>query len=195
MRRRLSRAEQQGLTRTRLLDVAEAAFSTRGYHQASLEAIAEEAGYSKGAVYSNFGSKGDLFLALMDRKAEAEEAALTADHGEQVGPPTGVPGSDSLGWALATLDFFLVAVHDPTLRAALAGRYREARARLGRLLVGDRHRVRWGSPDEAAAVAMALGSGLLIQAALEPEAVAPDLYGRALNQLMDSSEPEPPRGK
>lgn len=61
-RRRLTREESQAQTRGRLLDAARTVFAGRGYHGASVEEIAEEAGYSKGAVYSNFESKEEIFL-------------------------------------------------------------------------------------------------------------------------------------
>ena len=61
-----TRKETQAETRARLLEVAEEAFAEGGYHLASLERIAERAGFSKGAVYSNFASKEDLTLAVLD---------------------------------------------------------------------------------------------------------------------------------
>src|SRR5580704_19553287 len=64
--RRLTRAEQQVRTRTRLIEAATKVFARRGFHQASVEEIAEEAGYSHGAVYSNFDGKADLFLAVFE---------------------------------------------------------------------------------------------------------------------------------
>lgn len=62
---RLTRAQQQAQTRERLLAAAELVFSRLGYGGASIELIASEAGYSKGAVYSNFLSKDALFLELL----------------------------------------------------------------------------------------------------------------------------------
>src|SRR5258706_4968023 len=80
---RLSRAEQRDLTRTRLLDAAEKVFVDRGFHAASVDEVAEEAGYSKGAVYSNFENKDELFLAVLERRvtsrALAIEGAVSAD--------------------------------------------------------------------------------------------------------------------
>src|SRR3984885_7184390 len=64
--RRLTRAEQQAQTRARLIDAAAKVFARRGFQAASVEEIAEEAGYSHGAVYSNFEGKADLFLAVFE---------------------------------------------------------------------------------------------------------------------------------
>jgi AcrR family transcriptional regulator len=63
---RLSRAERASRTRRELLGAAERRFVRDGYHATTLEAIAADAGYSKGAVYSAFDGKADLFLALAD---------------------------------------------------------------------------------------------------------------------------------
>jgi AcrR family transcriptional regulator len=67
---RLTRAESAALTRERLLAAAERVFFERGFHGASLEAVAEEAGLTKGAVYSRFESKADLFLAFQEERNE-----------------------------------------------------------------------------------------------------------------------------
>jgi TetR/AcrR family transcriptional regulator, transcriptional repressor of aconitase len=63
---RLSREENQALTRARLLSVAKQHFARDGYAASSLDRIAEEAGFSKGAVYSNFAGKDELFLGVLE---------------------------------------------------------------------------------------------------------------------------------
>jgi len=67
MDRRLSRRESQAVTRERLLEVAADQFFEHGYRGTSLERVADLAGFSKGAVYSNFNGKEELVLAVMDR--------------------------------------------------------------------------------------------------------------------------------
>ena len=71
---RISRSERKARTREELLVAARRVFLRRGFHGATLEEIADEAGYTKGAVYSNFAGKDDLFLALLvehyQRRAE-----------------------------------------------------------------------------------------------------------------------------
>ncbi len=62
---RLTRAQQQAVTRERLLAAAEQIFARHGYGGASIELITSEAGYSKGAIYSNFESKEAVFLELL----------------------------------------------------------------------------------------------------------------------------------
>src|SRR5438270_13707534 len=72
------RDEQKAMTRQRLLEAAEAGFARRGFHGASVEEIAREAGATTGAVYSNFAGKEDLFLALF----EASTASQVGEYSE-----------------------------------------------------------------------------------------------------------------
>ncbi len=62
---RTTRRDSQARTRADLIAAARQVFLARGFHAATLEEIAERAGYTKGAVYSNFRGKDDLFLALL----------------------------------------------------------------------------------------------------------------------------------
>ena len=77
-RKRLSREDSRDRTTQRLLAAARKLFAKRGLSDTSLEDIAEEAGYTRGAFYSNFSSKGDLFIELLRRDHEATNAQLRA---------------------------------------------------------------------------------------------------------------------
>lgn len=121
---RLSRSEQQQRTRTALVAAAARTFARDGYHAASLEAIAASAGYSKGAVYSNFRGKAELFLAVMELGIQAVEQQPSQLWGEV---PTGPDASprpmsdwDGVGIALATLEYVAAASRDPDLAPQLA---------------------------------------------------------------------------
>ena len=86
---RLSRAEQNDRNRALLLAAARRVFLERGYYAATLDQIADEAGFSKGAVYSRFASKADMFLALLEdriaeRAAHAEHTVAVTEDGPQV---------------------------------------------------------------------------------------------------------------
>ncbi|MBH0776963.1 TetR/AcrR family transcriptional regulator [Nocardia bovistercoris] len=67
---RLSRAQQQEVTRRKVLDAAEAEFVQRGFRGATVDAIAERANLTRGAVYSNFPGKRALYLEVLARGAE-----------------------------------------------------------------------------------------------------------------------------
>src|SRR5215218_10445422 len=83
----LTRKERQERTREELVAAAARVFARRGYHKATVEEIAAEAGFSTGAVYSNFGGKEELFLAIADRQvaARVEEIVAVADAAEAEG--------------------------------------------------------------------------------------------------------------
>jgi AcrR family transcriptional regulator len=75
-RKRLRRDESQAQTRQALLEAAEELFEARGFSATSIADIAEEAGYTTGALYSNFASKEDLYLEVLERRVTAEMTAL-----------------------------------------------------------------------------------------------------------------------
>lgn len=166
----MTRAESRRHTREKILASAQELFSTQGYRGTSLDQIAETAGFSKGAVYSNWGSKEALFLDLLD-------AAST-----QQNPEAGIDLTPT-PWALATLEFFLEAINNEETRAALAARYEQARTGLAAQLSRGGEEPEWGSWEELASVVMALGSGLIIQSAIDPKAVDTTLVNRIVHQL------------
>ena len=69
MRTAFTREERRTQTRSELLDAAEQLFSEQGFHATSVDQVADEAGYTKGAVYSNFADKDDI-LRNFGRPAE-----------------------------------------------------------------------------------------------------------------------------
>lgn len=75
---RLTREQSRDQTRQRLLDAAQSIFLSKGFVAASVEDIAEQAGYTRGAFYSNFGSKSELFLQLLKRDHENVMADMRA---------------------------------------------------------------------------------------------------------------------
>ncbi|HEV2920825.1 MAG TPA: helix-turn-helix domain-containing protein, partial [Actinomycetota bacterium] len=85
---RQTRAQRRQQTRARLLDAAGQVFARRGFHAATVDEVADAAGYTKGAVYSNFANKEELFLALLDQRIAAQlqqvEALYTIESSEQL---------------------------------------------------------------------------------------------------------------
>ncbi|WP_454083973.1 TetR/AcrR family transcriptional regulator [Georgenia sp. Marseille-Q6866] len=168
----LSRRDRQRQTREALIFAARAVFSRDGYHRANLEVIAREAGFSKGAVYSNFENKAALFLAVQDTNMEAALAEAWDPFERVEDLPQAVPDGVSeedltaamTGFALATLEFIAVAARDEALRAEMA-------ARMQRLLDAYTEVVRQQrveddpmSVEELGALSAALdqGAGLLL---------------------------------
>lgn len=120
-------------TRERLFDAAMRAFAEVGLRGASVEAICAGAGFSRGAFYSNFSSKEQLFLALLEReyaqnvadllvKAEHMEAELTACQDEVTPAQLArfvidflAPSRDEEIWYALELEMQLLAMRDPEL--------------------------------------------------------------------------------
>src|SRR5438093_937347 len=86
--RKLTPEMRREQTRAYLLEAAAAVFAARGFHGASLDEIAEAAGFTKGAIYSHFQSKADLFLALQKERQDAmleQFFAAAREHGDDAG--------------------------------------------------------------------------------------------------------------
>lgn len=202
-RKRLSRQESRLQTRERLLEAAAEVFSRQGFHAASVEEVAEEAGFSKGAVYSNFASKEELFLALLDRHLAAELHSVAAqvaqgrDQGQAEGDGPRRSFADQLEenrtWNVLTLEFILYSLRHPSVQQELAERYRAARKELTALLE-ERYQAKGGFPafpvEYLSWALIALGSGLALQAYLEPGALPPDLYVTIVGQLLEACHPQ-----
>lgn len=123
-------------TRTRLLDAAFDVFAEQGVRSASVETIAESAGFTRGAFYSNFSSKEELFFALMEREKSMRLEQLTTGVDQFLRPLVG-PGGGELGeaevletitrilelqsddrrWWLVQSEFLLLALRDPSISA------------------------------------------------------------------------------
>jgi AcrR family transcriptional regulator len=177
---RLTRSESQALTRQRLVETARTMFLRDGYAATSLEKVAEEAGFSKGAVYSNFGGKDDLCLAVLDTiHEEVAEAVLGS-----------LSGTDSLEEALETFDrwadarigdpdwsaleaeFAARSRRDPHLKQALQARNERIRGLVAEALrtTCEEHGLRIPlSYDGAANALYSLGVGLGLQRSLDPQ--------------------------
>ena len=179
---RLSRAEQNDRNRALLLAAARRVFLDRGYYAATLEQIADEAGFSKGAVYSRFASKADMFLALLeDRIAEragqnaglARELAGTgnfaavldlAEREERAAP----------GWRLLVTEFRVHAARDPELNrryAALHARTVDGVAAvLASVSKGDAEDLPV-PPRQLAELALAIETGRALEQLASPDAL------------------------
>jgi AcrR family transcriptional regulator len=128
MSSRLTRSQQTDRNRGLVLDAARRLFLERGYHGATLEQIADEAGFSKGVVYSQFDSKADLFLELVGQRIQeraqqhAKLAARIAGSGDYAALIDGLRQADNdlPGWLLLVIEFRVHAARDPELTRRLA---------------------------------------------------------------------------
>jgi len=130
---RLRRSEQVARNREAVLAAARRVFLARGYAGASLEAIADDAGFSSGVVYSQFGSKADMFFALLehrieDRASQNERIAAQFAGADGLRELMRVAQEDAAaepGWPYLLAEFRAIAMRDPDLNR----RYAAAHAR------------------------------------------------------------------
>ena len=184
---RLTRVERSAQTRSQLLAAAERRFHSDGYHATTLEAIAEEAGYTKGAVYSAFESKADLFLALADDVIERRLEDIGAlFHKYPIGPSRisalaekQVDDHDRQ-WILLVIEFWVHAAREPQLRERFATVYRRLRTGLAALAAETDTPL---GPEGWAIVTIALGNGLELERLIDPEGVPGDLMATAQRLL------------
>ena len=167
----------------------------RGLARASLEEVAETAGYTKGAVYANFASKEELFLAMLDERfgERLEEIERRLTSGDDPHAQARRVGTDFTRYLAATREwarlFFEFAVHaarDEAFRAQLTARYRALRERIAAALQRRMDELGIESPQPVADLALmtfAMANGVALEAMLEPEEVPDDLLGRMFELL------------
>jgi AcrR family transcriptional regulator len=190
-----TRDQRRAQTRERLLLAARRVFARRGYHAASVDEIAEEAGFSSGALYSNFEGKEDLFVALMESELEAHARELE----QAVGHPASITERARGGaqqWmaiierepamVMLFMEFWAYAMRDPLVRPKIAARFAEVRAMITKLVADGARELdlELELPAEQLAIAIdALADGIARQKIADPEAVPDDLFGTVLALL------------
>jgi AcrR family transcriptional regulator len=202
-RKRRTQAERREETREQVLAAAARVFAQRGFHGTSLDAVAEEAGFSRGAVYYNFADKEELFLELLDRRcaehaqdlrevfadtpqddveATSRQAQIAAQHA--LGAMTGDPE-----WRALYLEFLAHAARDAAFRRRFSKRSAEMRSALEDVVVERTQPVAdvlGMEPEQLAVVIDAMGVGLWANHMLHgSSAVPPDLFSKALTLLVD----------
>ncbi|MDQ3739629.1 MAG: TetR/AcrR family transcriptional regulator [Actinomycetota bacterium] len=183
---RLSREERRARTRDELLEAATRVFAAKGFHRATVDDVAADAGYTTGAVYSNFAGKEDLFLSAFEHQI--------ARHSREVAEAVGERGtrgaaeqwmsflSDSPEMFLLFVEYWAWAVRNPEHREKYATRFAAFRETTERL-IGERSTHAGRERRRLAVMANALTYGVAFQRLVEPEAVPDDLFADALRRL------------
>jgi AcrR family transcriptional regulator len=187
----MSRKEKQAQTRTRMLDAAERVFIRRGLQGSSVEEITAEAGFTRGAFYSNFKSKDELFVELLQDRVYRQYTAMAEQAQEQPGTPR-----ERLRWGIERvrdlqkeeggswlfrlwLECLTQAARDPEFRklaatfwsgnrGVLAGQIKATFKEVGRKPPLP--------PEQIATAMIALDVGLAVQHLVDPEEAPLDLY-------------------
>jgi AcrR family transcriptional regulator len=203
MRTVQTRAERQAQTRTDLIDAAEEQFTANGFHATSLDAVADAAGYTKGAVYSNFSSKEDLFFAVYERRVERHVEHVSGlfegadDAGEGILRVVAAVGDlrrrRADGWMAVFLEFWTHVLRHPEYRARFAAAHMQAVAPFQR--AAERFFAHQGVtpaiPPEQLAVAMfAMENGIGLERLTDPDVVDADLPVRLLELIFGALAPD-----
>ncbi len=189
--RRLTRAEQREKTRGCLVEAAAKVFTRRGYDKASLDEVAEEAGFTKGAVYSNFKGKEDLFLATID--AHFEERLRSIKRVMQEEPDeqgtAHAAGMDFMNKLNADPEYFALffefwayAQRNPSVKKKFLPRVQRFRAALAELFEAKSEAgLELPIPSEQlASMLIAMAAGVTMERELDPKSVPDDMYARML---------------
>jgi AcrR family transcriptional regulator len=191
----LTRKEAQQQTRERLIEAAAKVFARRGYHRATVGEIASEAGFTIGALYSNFSGKEDLFLAIADRQVEERVAEVEAMAEAAEGEEPGRDAAEKLraflerdpDWPLLFYEFWSLSVRNPELQDELAKRrdaIRDALAEtLERVATQLGFELRFPAPMLATAIAASL-NGLAFERAADPEALPDEVFAEFVTAVL-----------
>ncbi|MDT5088422.1 MAG: hypothetical protein QOG47_1129 [Mycobacterium sp.] len=185
----------RGEVRDRILDAASKVFAAEGFAGATIDAIGQAAGFTKGAVYSNFGSKDELFLALLDREFElrGEQIATALESGGDTTVAAQALSRsvldsvhDHADYYVLFVEYWLRAVRDPELRERLIARRRAAAAQQADNLAGSAA-VTSGRPlAELAQLVVTMNLGIAMEEVLRPGTIDPDLLGQLISGLLES---------
>jgi AcrR family transcriptional regulator len=180
-------------TREYLLQAAAEVFAERGFHAASLDEVAAAAGFTKGAVYSNFKNKEDLFLALLEDAYARELSALKETMQSSDVPPearlddfVGLLGGElerAPNMGALYLEFHLYALRNPAARARLNELEQEDVRAIADILEAEREQR--GLPidepvERTARLIVALFRGISMMRTANPEVAGKDLLEAAI---------------
>lgn len=193
----LTRKQRQIRTRASLMRSAARVFARRGLQRGTIDEVAADAGFTKGAFYANFASKEDLFLAMLD-----EGFAVRL---RQVGQLSGVDQLrdlrpiverarlegeafarhlvDDHDWHRLFIEFVLHATREEPFRRELTRRYGELRVGIAKLFAGRATQLEVQPPVEVerlARMTFMMANGFALERLLEPDEVAEELYGAML---------------
>jgi AcrR family transcriptional regulator len=188
---RHSRKEKQEHTRSCLMESAARVFARRGLQQASIDEVAGDAGFTKGAFYANFKSKEELFLAMLDerfaQKLEAIDRVWSADGDLQSkARQAGDDFADYLSdeeWSRLFFEFAAYAARNEDFRQELVTRYRALRERVAEVYARKKEEMGIEPavpPEQVAAMIFAMANGLALEKLLEPDVVADDAFATML---------------
>jgi AcrR family transcriptional regulator len=192
-RQRLTREEKKAQTRERLIEAAARVFAEKGFATTSLDEVADAAGLTKGAVYSNFENKEDLMRAVLqaqqDRLHGIENAAGDGTREEQADAAAMLFGetvAQERDVYLLYLEFLAYVLRNPDLLPDFIARHRAARDDVARMIKEHGGDEPWSDPERAALIFDIIGNGIALEKLVDPDAVPDDLFARILPVLIEA---------
>ena len=195
----LTPERRRAMTRRHLLEAAAIVFTRDGFHAATLDDVASTAGFTKGAVYSNFKNKEDLFLALVDDRIDRQLGVVvdvleggSHDAADQFPRVRSLFGGD-LFWnddfLTLYLEFVLYARRHPEARAKLAASAARSRGLVQRLVEEEYAAIGMApkyATEDIAAISLALFGGLGLDRLVDQSAVSEGTLDTTLALLYDA---------
>jgi AcrR family transcriptional regulator len=198
------RSARKAQTRSSLLAAAASVYARRGFGGATLDEVAAEAGFTKGAVYSHFGSKQNLLLALMEEHLASQVAEQIALF-DRERTTWERPLAGSARWMEQLeqdpdpfrlfVELWVYAQRDERLRERLAGGLDALRKTFSRFATESATDAGLDPPPHAgeqfANVMLGLGLGLPMLRLIDPDSVPASLLGAVLSVLIRTAESDP----
>lgn len=194
-RRRLTREEQKAATTAALLESASSVFAEHGFDAASIEEISERAGYSRGAFYSNFTSKEQCFLELLEQRSAQHlgDIALAFTRGDTLAERLEAGGrflddhvSREREWCKLYMEAWSLASRHPELGRRFAEQYRTWRQGVAQM-IRDQSPVAAEADDVQAEILasslIAVFEGYILQEIIDPDALPDDFFAQVLSIL------------
>ncbi|AGM06658.1 TetR/AcrR family transcriptional regulator [Amycolatopsis keratiniphila] len=199
---RLTRAEQQRRTHEHLLAAGRQVFLRRGFLAATVEEIAADAGYTRGAVYKHFGGKEGLWLAIIEADADGhlrglrEALARATSRDEVIAAlnPVDVADKDAARWSAAAAEVLAATAQQPETAALIAAIQRRHDDEVVALLAEHTRRLRLEPAmplDQAVVMLGALGIGLALRQTVAPAADPAAILTHVLDTLFPPYTREP----
>jgi AcrR family transcriptional regulator len=190
----LTRREKQQRTRTALLKAAVKLFRERGLEGASIDEVAQAAGYTKGAFYANFKSKEELFLVMLDERFASQldrlDKALSGTHEAQEEARAAavecIHFAGDEDWPNLYFQFVAHAARNEEFRQELATRHQAMRARLAEILERWKRSTGHKPPlpmEQITAMLSFMADGFLVDRIVEPD-LSEDLYATMMTVFL-----------
>ncbi|OMP66945.1 TetR/AcrR family transcriptional regulator [Domibacillus epiphyticus] len=196
LKRRLTQKERKQETRQMLLDSAAETFALLGFHGASVDKIAEFAGFTKGAVYAHFNSKEELFLALLEQQIQSHINYIHEVWGEQQSFDRFIENMNDYlrsvsqknhTWSILSMEFLLYAMRDESVREKWADLLIESVGKMTKIIKKmspeESHEATL-SAEELAWTILSIENGMAIFYYITGERTPQNLLGKAIENLL-----------